>query len=204
MNWNAIADPTAGCVLELLSRAEPPTAEEREAEVRSRQARIRRNLDRLHGFLQDPAWDEYTTGVVLVRLMAELVDGSKTSPAELHEFMRATFDGKKNAFRPHRVSRYVKARHGVGITNHTVKKMLGRLADAGRAGAAVEDGRGGPGGDGRDRGAGSPAATGDGRGEGMRPSSRPSSFTAGDGGGQRWAGSSRHVRLSRRARPGPG
>ena len=143
MDLNWIADPTADSVLDLLVRDEPPTQEERDAAARGHRARVQRKLADLVGVLSDAKWDQHTTGVALVRLLAKLVGESATCPAGdtsgLQEFVAETFDGKTNAFRPHRVSQFVKARHGVGITNHTVKKMLGLLADAGRGGAAGGD-----------------------------------------------------------------
>jgi hypothetical protein len=134
MDWDQIADSSAGSVLELLARDEPLTAEERAAAERGRAARVRRQLDALAGSLRDERWNGNTTGVELVRLLADLIDRSRECPEVLHAFVRETIDGKRNAFRPYRVSQYLKVRHGVGISNHTVQKMLGKLADVGRDG----------------------------------------------------------------------
>ena len=138
MNFDTIADHKAGeSVLAYLAAGEPMTAEELAAEADRRRAAVRAQLDRLAVALRDDRWAQSTTGVGLIRIMADLIDGC---PADLHAFIAATIDPKRSAFRPHRVSQYVKARHGVSISNHTVKAMLGKVA-ATTAGRSPRGGR---------------------------------------------------------------
>ena len=129
MNLNGIADPSAESVLDLLVRAEAGVNEAAEMTAEARGVRVSAELDSLAGVLRNENWEQHTTGVHFVRLLADLVEARGDG---LHEFVMQTIDAKRNAFRPYRVSQYVRARYGVGITNHTVQRMLGILADAGR------------------------------------------------------------------------
>ena len=134
MDLNSIADPSAQSVLDLLVREEARangTAEATSTTAQERQAYVDQELLKLDGVLRDERWNQHTTGVHFVKLLADLVDAGGS---DLHDFVNQTIDAKRNSFRPYRVSQYVQNRYGVGITNHTVQRMLGLLADAGKRG----------------------------------------------------------------------
>ena len=133
-NLNSIVDPSAQSVLDLLVHAECEADGTAEPAVPAgdRGAWVARELDRLGGVLRQPSWARHTTGVHFVRLLADLIGDRGHRPGSLHEFVDQTIDPKRNAFRPYRVSQYVRTRYGVGITNHTVQRMLGLMADAGK------------------------------------------------------------------------